>query len=563
MVEEKPKRDLLQTGGTVGRQVDRLTHETLPFLGKSWVFVSRARVKTWQGLFMLAFISGAFVSFVWSVSLEIESLSKASGQATLSMDSSLLSGGLVSLSQDESFDVDLVLDTGGVGVVATRAIVTYNPSDFQLTGWNTSNSIFSSDNTCIYQGNPCQIVDNDTAGGKISITLAKPSPGVNNNSGLLATLTFKALRTVSSSTNNILYTFIGSDNATDSDVIESGSIGNDLLNSVSGLRVVVNAPECVDYNYSAWGTCQSNGTQTRTVVSGIPDGCSGGATPDLTQPCTYVPPTCTSFDTSAWSDCQPNNTRTRTVTGVPTGCTGGTPPASSEDCTYTPPTDNTCTSFEYSDWGACRDGKQTRSITNSLPSGCTGGSPSVERSCSKRKVKINDTNYDFGKTQKIVTNNESLSFKGSDDALKGGKVEIYRNGKVKTTVSASSDGSWSTKVREKDNDTFKYKVRYIDAGGAEIEMSATFHIKVDDSDPKITDLPLFLFKARGEKVWWEAKDNDDIDHYRYTFLGLSKSTKSKSFNIPVNAPVGIHTFQLKVYDDAGNTKTKSILIRVR
>jgi hypothetical protein len=86
---------------------------------------------------------------------------------------------------------------------------------------------------------------------------------------------------------------------------------------------------------------------------------------------------------------------------------------------------------------------------------------------------------------------------------------------------------------------------------------------VDDKDPEITDLPLVISKARGEKVWWDAKDNEDIDYYRYEFMGLWKTTKSKSFNIPANTPTGLHVFQLKVYDEVGNITSKSVLIRVR
>ncbi|MFM2374614.1 MAG: Cupredoxin-like domain, partial [Candidatus Parcubacteria bacterium] len=38
------------------------------------------------------------------------------------------------------------------------------------------------------------------------------------------------------------------------------------------------------------GTCQSNNTQSRTVNSSSPTGCTGG-TPVTTQACTYTPPT--------------------------------------------------------------------------------------------------------------------------------------------------------------------------------------------------------------------------------------------------------------------------------
>jgi hypothetical protein len=51
------------------------------------------------------------------------------------------------------------------------------------------------------------------------------------------------------------------------------------------------------------------------------------------------PTTCTSFTYGAWSACQPNNTQTRSVaTYSPAGCTGGSP-VTSQACTYTPPLD--------------------------------------------------------------------------------------------------------------------------------------------------------------------------------------------------------------------------------
>lgn len=46
---------------------------------------------------------------------------------------------------------------------------------------------------------------------------------------------------------------------------------------------------CTSFSYSAWGACQTNGTQTRTVLSSTPSGCTGGA-PVTSQACTYVPP---------------------------------------------------------------------------------------------------------------------------------------------------------------------------------------------------------------------------------------------------------------------------------
>jgi len=45
-----------------------------------------------------------------------------------------------------------------------------------------------------------------------------------------------------------------------------------------------NTPPACTYTYSDWSACESNDTQTRTVVSSSPEGCVG--TPVLSQPCT-------------------------------------------------------------------------------------------------------------------------------------------------------------------------------------------------------------------------------------------------------------------------------------
>jgi hypothetical protein len=71
------------------------------------------------------------------------------------------------------------------------------------------------------------------------------------------------------------------------------------------------------------------------VTASSPSSCTG--TPALSQACTYTPPTCTSFTYSAWGACQSNGTQTRTVSASsPASCTGGTP-VLSQSCTYTAP----------------------------------------------------------------------------------------------------------------------------------------------------------------------------------------------------------------------------------
>ncbi|MEI6587627.1 MAG: peptidoglycan DD-metalloendopeptidase family protein [Candidatus Moraniibacteriota bacterium] len=52
---------------------------------------------------------------------------------------------------------------------------------------------------------------------------------------------------------------------------------------------------CNSWTYSDWGACQQNNTQTRTILTSSPSGCSGGS-PVLTQSCTYTVPLTVSPD---------------------------------------------------------------------------------------------------------------------------------------------------------------------------------------------------------------------------------------------------------------------------
>ena len=97
----------------------------------------------------------------------------------------------------------------------------------------------------------------------------------------------------------------------------------------------VTPPPTCTYTYSGWGTCQANGTQSRTYTA-TPEGCTG--TPVTSQTCT---PPCTGFTYSDWGTCQANGTQTRTVISTtPAVCTGGTTSVTSQTCTP-PPTNGT------------------------------------------------------------------------------------------------------------------------------------------------------------------------------------------------------------------------------
>ena len=228
----------------------------------------------------------------------------------------------------------------------------------------------------------------------------------------------------------------------------SGSCLNKSSSDLTYVRVVRGGqnllpPICISWTYSDWSACQSNNTQTRTIISSSPSDCSGG-NPVLTQSCEYTPPTCTSWTYSDWDACI-NGQQTRTITSSqPANCTGGNPilnqscdstplceennwtstlspticPSNGQQtktwnkigqcqegishpaeetvsCNYQTPT---CADFTYSDWGSCgSSGTQSRTMLSSSPSGCVGGNPILNQSCTVQSTVCTSWTYsDWG-----------------------------------------------------------------------------------------------------------------------------------------------------------------------
>ena len=369
------------------RPIDKLAQESYKWHQKAWTFITKKELIWWQTALVVAFFVGIFVAAVAIVRIRIETNSAASGnQASFS-----ISPATFALTTGDTFSASVMLNTNGAGVVAQTAIVKYDPSVLQLVNNDESTSVFtkannsSSGKTCLFNNTPCQLIQNDTTNGNISITEAAPTPGVSTTSsslGNIVTLQFKALKAASSS---LSLSFTAAGNYSDSNVIINDGKGTDILSSVGNATVTIKDPvvTCTGFTYSDWGTC-ANGTQTRTVATSTPSGCTGGS-PSLSQSCTM--PTCTSFTYSNWGNCT-NGTQTRTVaTSTPTGCTGGSP-ALSQSCSAP-----TCTGFTYSNWGTCTNGTQTRTVSSSTPSGCTGGSPSLSQSCMVATTTCTTFNY--------------------------------------------------------------------------------------------------------------------------------------------------------------------------
>ncbi|MCK5122532.1 MAG: hypothetical protein KAQ87_00020 [Candidatus Pacebacteria bacterium] len=321
------------------RPIDESAEETYSWLKKKIVFMKKTRVKTWQGTIILAFVIGMFSYLILSIETDTHIASRADGETA----SLALSPTVVNVEIGDTFILNVLLNTDSNNAVVARAIVNYDADSFSLTNWNINNSVFDS-SACASEGKTaCEIID-DTTNGVIDITLAKPSPGVNSSSGLIAALTFQALR---ATTENITISFT-SGSYSDSDVIFDGigsdGAGTDILNSVTNTAVTITAPTCASFTYSGWSVCQPDSTQSRTVASSSPSGCVGGS-PVLTQSCVYdgggggggggsESTICASFTYNDWSVCQPDSTQSRTVaSSSPSGCVGGNP-VLTQSCVY-------------------------------------------------------------------------------------------------------------------------------------------------------------------------------------------------------------------------------------
>lgn len=504
------------------RPIDQVADDVNTWWQRSYVFMKKTQVKTWQSALILAFVTGIAVALIWSAQIGWHIFSSADTPiASLNFADSPMNGEV-----GVDLPVDVVLDTKGSNVVAVRVVVLFNKNNFQYVGYDTTDTIFSVNNTCVYNNKPCEIFENDAANGKVALTLAKPTPGVNTASGEVGTFIFKPLTVVANSTTDIQIQFLSTGNYTDSDVITDDGNGTDILQSVAPLAVTIAAPMCTSFDYSPWGECKIGDTQTRTVTNRVPAGCDPGDV-TLSQPCTYIIPVCTSFTYSAWGACQPNNKQTRTIaSSLPLGCAGGTPAALEQSCVYNPGNGTTCTSFTYSEWGVCQQNNtQVRTITSSAPNGCTGGTPAaLEQSCTYAIPTC--TSFTYSDWSVCVDHQQTRTVTGLFPAGCTGGSPV---------LSQSCDSGSSTKKET----------------------------KKDRTKPKFTDLPLALTKRRGEIIWWKAKDNKGISYYKYTFNGKTTKTKSAKMVVPITTARGPKVLNVKAYDKAGNSVSRRVAVWVR
>jgi len=140
-----------------------------------------------------------------------------------------LSPGAGSYFVGDTFQVDVVADSGGQNVVVADAIVEYDPALVELQSIDTSGSDFAYD-FGLADPNSFPIKAIDQPSGRGQVVVALPTPGVNGASLRVATLTFKALAAFPTAAVNLNYTSAGVSG--DSNVVQDDGLGTDLLASV-------------------------------------------------------------------------------------------------------------------------------------------------------------------------------------------------------------------------------------------------------------------------------------------------------------------------------------------
>jgi chitodextrinase len=192
-------------------------------------------------------------------------VSKTSGEiAELSL---ATTASITTVTAGQNFDIDVNLDTKNNNVIGIKAVITYNPAEFTLQNINTNDSIFALNNTCVYANRFCEIVSLDPSNGKVVITAAKPTPGVNSASGHIARLTFRALKAFTPSASNIKIDYSNFGDYNDSDVIFDDEFGTDILSkqSVNDLTISSVLPVPTDFVATADSATSINLTWTNSV----------------------------------------------------------------------------------------------------------------------------------------------------------------------------------------------------------------------------------------------------------------------------------------------------------
>jgi len=230
---------------------ERLARFFRLILPRSW--------RDWKRIVLLAVIVLALTYLIWGI------VSKGTGEVA----GMSFSPSATTVTAGQDFNLNINLDTHNNNVVVAKAMVKFDTASFELRSVNTASSVFAASNTCQYNGKACEIITSDTAPatGTLIITENKPRPGVNTAAGLVATITFRAKKAITPSTQNITLYYTALNSYDDSDVILDDGNGTDILTSLYITNATVTAilPVPVGVGATAAAATQNNLTWTNSI----------------------------------------------------------------------------------------------------------------------------------------------------------------------------------------------------------------------------------------------------------------------------------------------------------
>ncbi len=161
-------------------------------------------------------------------------------------------------------------------------------------------------------------------------------------------------------------------------------------------------------------------------------------------------------------------------------------------------------------------------------------------------------------SKKIYVDRHSFSLRGSTKNLYNGMVKLRYKNRTVDKAEIRKNGKWRLNAKVKKDGKFRYEVRFYDVQGNRIKKKR-YTVIVDTEDPVFIDLPRRLHKKPGDKIWWDAKDDIRIKHYRYQIdNGRKVKTKKKFFTIPLGINRGKHILRVWAHDRAGNKMQRDV-----
>lgn len=546
--------------------------------------IKRINFRSWKIISIATIIAAAIIFLAWAF------VSKTSGEIadfSLSPSSTTVTAG-------GNFNMDVILNTRTNNIVAAKAVVRYNPADFSLVGYDTSSSAFSAGNSCVYDGKPCEIINRDDASGQIIVTLAKPSPGVNTEAGLIATLNFKALRAVAPTDENITIYYAAYQSYDDSDAIFDDGLGTDILNLVYNSMVTANLP--VPTSFSATG---SSATEVSLAWSN-PDPTVGivgykvyrnNIEIGTVTTTSYVdsgltPLTAYNYRVSAFDARGNNSAQTAGVSGTTLADTTNpekpaslvaTPVSMTEvDLSWSASTDNvgvagykvfrnsseiaTVTTTNYSDSGLSPEISYNYTVSSFDAAGNNSTVSDVASAKTLADAEVPTTPGNVLATAVSMTQ-INLSWSASTDNVGVTGYNIYRDGTKVKSVSGTSDQDTGLTI----STAYTYSITAYDAKNNESAHSATVSATTN-SDTEAPTVPASLAATPASMTevnltWSASTDNVGVTGYRIFRDGSQIGTSASVTYHDTGLTRGTaYSYAVLAYDAAGNQSAQSTAI---